>query len=219
VSFGNQFSKQREEEARQITDRLLGVKRLVFLRLPDGKLQKSGDAVAKIATILERWRPRAVYLPFISDWHSDHIATNHLFLSACSELSLQNELLIRAYEVQSPMGPVGWRLLSPMDRELTDLKHRALLGFRSQVIPIDSIMTLNRSYGHLTQRATAAEVFYECHLTEYRNLVKSFQGMNYQPLRIDSSLDVPIAFLLNWFWNWHMFRMTRPRVKFDNERD
>jgi LmbE family N-acetylglucosaminyl deacetylase len=82
-----------------------GIERMHFLDLPDGRLEAhiGGNAVGRLADIFATWRPNLVYLPSPLDVHADHRAANRLALAALRRAGLQSRVLLRGYEVWTPV--------------------------------------------------------------------------------------------------------------------
>jgi LmbE family N-acetylglucosaminyl deacetylase len=92
----------RKEEARRAA-KILGWSELIFLDLPDGRLAVTDEAVARLARVLAELRPELVYLPFLTDPHPDHWATNGIFLAAARRSGLRGGTQCWGYEVWKPI--------------------------------------------------------------------------------------------------------------------
>ena len=72
----------------------LGPTDAAWLGFPDGELGLwRADAVLRVCELLERHRPRQVFLPYARGEHSDHIATNTIVYEAASRIGLTATLL------------------------------------------------------------------------------------------------------------------------------
>src|SRR5712664_142297 len=92
----------REGEARR-AGRILGLRELFFLRQADWGLRQAGRAAAKaLRPIIQRERPRLIYLPHPGEWHPDHRAALPVLRSALRGCGLPRPEL-RGYEVWTPL--------------------------------------------------------------------------------------------------------------------
>jgi len=85
---------------------VLGVAEHDLLALPDGALTDSVAAAApRIADILAGWRPDLVALPFLTDRHADHFATNRCLMAALDEAQAAGHAGFDClgYEIWSPI--------------------------------------------------------------------------------------------------------------------
>ena len=64
----------------------MGIKELIFLDAPDGKLHETPEIVDRVHRILEEKKPILVYTPSIVDDHRDHRATNRILRLALEQL-------------------------------------------------------------------------------------------------------------------------------------
>jgi LmbE family N-acetylglucosaminyl deacetylase len=139
----------RREEARR-SAAILGVRDLRFLDNRDQELQVSSHTRRQLRELLDELRPDLVYLPFPTDHHPDHQATNRIFLAALSSARGIASPLCAGYEVWAPIAPN--RLVDITS--IAELKRQALAQFTSQMAVIDygrCIMGLHayRSITHL----------------------------------------------------------------------
>jgi LmbE family N-acetylglucosaminyl deacetylase len=159
----------RREEARQAAA-MLGVRDLRFLANRDQELRLSPYTRRQVRELLEALRPDLVYLPFPTDHHPDHRATNRIFLAALSACRGIEAPLCCGYEVWAPIEP---NCLVDIT-SVADLKQRALAKFASQMATIDysrCIMGLHayRSIVHLRGQGFA-EAFVLLPAAEYRRV-------------------------------------------------
>jgi LmbE family N-acetylglucosaminyl deacetylase len=149
----------------------------LFLDAEDGALSPDPALVQQVANLLNQYQPNLVYLPFAWDSHEDHWQTNRI---ACATLALlpqhlQARLLIRAYEVWSPL---------PANRIVdisADVEGKAQLiaHYASQLIDtnyLKFILNLNAYRAlMLPQRGGYAEAFFECNTSHYVEMVKRME--------------------------------------------
>jgi len=155
---------------------ILGVEEREFLGARDGELHASTAVIApQIARVLSQWRPDVVLLPFVTDRHADHFATNSCFVNAIEQINATwtGALQCAAYEIWSPIYANVY-----VDITTTiDVKRKALACYQSQIGKLDyaaGVEGLNRF------RAASgmvggdyAEAFFVAPLQFYRQLYRS----------------------------------------------
>jgi len=166
------LGETRKRESREAA-KLVGIKELIFLDAPDGKLHETPEIVDRVHRILAEKKPSLIYAPSIVDDHRDHRATNRILRLALeqSPKEIASGLRIRGYEVWTPLPANRMVDISPVEA----LKRQAIDLFASQTRFVDyarAILGLNqyRSMIHLLGKSTA-EAFWECTWEEYRTLV------------------------------------------------
>jgi len=157
------------DEARR-SAAILGVHDLRFLGNRDQELSVSPKTRRQVRELLEEVRPDLVYLPFPTDHHPDHRATNRIFLSALAATRGLDPPMCCGFEVWTPIAP---NCLVDITGVI-DVKRRALDQFASQMSSIDfgrCILGLHayRSMIHLRGRGYA-EAFVLLPADEYRRL-------------------------------------------------
>lgn len=165
----NALAAVRRAEARHAAA-MLGVRDLRFLENRDQELRVSPHTRRQVRELLEDLRPDLVYLPFPTDHHPDHRATNRIFLAALAVCRGIAPPLCCGYEVWAPIEP---NCLVDIT-SVAEVKQRALAQFRSQMATIDfsrCIMGLHayRSMVHLHGRGFA-EAFVLLPAVEYRRV-------------------------------------------------
>ena len=148
----------REREAARAA-KILGVVRMVFLRLADWFV---GDDIekgaAKLTPILKRAKPDLIYLPHEQEWHPDHKAALPIVRAALKDSRALTPGL-RGYEVWTPLTAHDHveDISAVMPRKL-----RALRAHKSQLEEFDyvrAVTGLNQFRGALAARRPFAEVF------------------------------------------------------------
>ncbi len=157
----------RREEARGAAE-ILGVRDLRFLINRDQELRLTLRTRRQMRELLAELKPDLVYLPFPTDYHPDHRATNRIFLAALSVTRGFESPLCCGYEVWAPIAP---NCLVDIT-SVAERKQRALAQFASQMATIDysrCIMGLHayRSMVHLRGRGFA-EAFVLLPAREYQ---------------------------------------------------
>lgn len=119
--------------------RVLEIKDLAFLDEPDGSLDTTADARAKLRQILADVAPDLIYLPSLMDTHNDHWATNRLLHAALKELQPSGYEMptIRGYEVWSP----GYVNRIADITAVQERKFEAMARFESQIEGTDFLRT------------------------------------------------------------------------------
>ncbi|MFZ5862287.1 MAG: PIG-L deacetylase family protein [Nitrospirota bacterium] len=178
------LAASRRDEARR-SAAILGVGDLRFLGNRDQELRVSPQTRRQVRELLEELAPDLVYLPFPTDHHPDHQATNRIFLAALSATRRIEPPLCAGYEVWAPLDP---NCLVDITA-IAQVKQRALAEFASQMAVIDygrCIMGLHayRSITHLQGRGFA-EAFVLLPAAEYRRealrvLGRSARGLHSQ---------------------------------------
>lgn len=160
----------RADESRR-SAAILGVRDLRFLGNRDLELAVSARTRKQMVRLLEEVRPDLVYLPFATDRHPDHRATNRIFLAALREARIDAPMCC-GYEIWTPVEP---NCLVDITSVMA-VKRRALKQFRSQMTTIDFSRCLlglhaYRSMIHLHGRGYA-EAFVLVSAVEYRRLAR-----------------------------------------------
>lgn len=159
---------KRKEEAERAA-KIIGINKLIFLNNKDAELSSSLNTAKELSTILNDIKPDAVFLPFFTDNHVDHIATNEIFLSA--SIKCNKNMMCYGYEIWTP-------LMSPncvVDiTSFLEVKKQALEQHQSQISQspiIEATIGLARYRGVLhSLQDRYAEAFFQCSLSEYRHL-------------------------------------------------
>jgi len=166
------LGETRKRESREAAE-LVGIRDLIFLDAPDGKLQETPEIVDRVHATLKEKKPNLIYAPSIVDNHRDHRATNRILRLAMEALpkEITSGIIIRGYEVWTPVPANRMVDISSVE----GLKREAINLFASQTRFVDyarAILGLNRyrSMTHLLGRSTA-EAFWECTWDEYKALV------------------------------------------------
>lgn len=152
---------------------VLGIRENVFLNTHDGQLDEEVAATSqRIAVLINDWKPDIVALPFLTDRHADHFATNRCFIEATKLLASpqSDALLCLGYEIWSP---IYSNLLIDISTHMQH-KRNAVHCYQSQLefdAYLDGVEGLNRfrAVSGLTQ-GEFAEAFFLAPLPTYRQL-------------------------------------------------
>ena len=169
----NSLVQTRRNEAQNCANKL-GAENLMFFNGKDGSLKPSSTLINQLTEVIINESPDIIYLPFLMDFHEDHWQTNCLFYECLKNIPdpLYHSVICRCYEVWSPL--VANRLVDISS--VISLKIDALSEYKSQLNDVDyvhCIKGLNR-YRAIKLKAGIGycEAFFECNLTEYRELIK-----------------------------------------------
>lgn len=153
----------------------IGVKQILFLNAIDSQLTQDVARIAEaLAHELDKWQPDTIILPFITDRHADHFATNRCLIQACSQLgkNFTTKLTCMGYETWSP---IYANVLIDISATI-QIKLKSIQCYHSQLTDLDyssAVEGLNR-YRAITGMTTGthAEAFHMCKLPEYEQLYR-----------------------------------------------
>ncbi|HEY2906518.1 MAG TPA: bacillithiol biosynthesis deacetylase BshB1 [Vicinamibacterales bacterium] len=80
--------EQRRAEA-DAAARILGARARENLRWPDGGIEPTADHLRDAVTVIRRWRPRTIAIPYWNDRHPDHVAASHVLRVAAFRSGLR----------------------------------------------------------------------------------------------------------------------------------
>ncbi len=161
------LAKQREAEVKKAA-KILGVKKTIFLRNPDGFLEFNKKNLQKIISIIRQEKPGLVICPYEKDKHRDHKATAELVLDSVWKASGPwikgtgkpwdvKEVL--CYETWTPIqNPVHFEDIS----KTIATKVKAIKCFKSQTKDIgydEAVKCLNRFRGVMSGLGNYCECF------------------------------------------------------------
>lgn len=95
----------RRDEARRATAEL-GISKLHFLDAPDGHLSATDKTLlTRFGSLMNQLRPNVIFLPFLTDRHPDHWATNSclMALRKSADFDWLDNTVCCGYEVWSPL--------------------------------------------------------------------------------------------------------------------
>ena len=172
-AFERALIETRKAEARR-SGALLGYSESVFIDLPDGRAAETDGAAERLARVMGELSPEVVFLPFLSDPHPDHWATNQLFIDAAMEAGLGSSVLCWGYEVWTPLVANTFVDVTAM----MERKRSAMAMFESQNAEVDYPRAIEALNAYRSLAAGLAhgyvEAFFVETLAEYCNLVRTF---------------------------------------------
>ncbi len=162
---GKELAIIREEEAKKGAARI-GVKELIFLRHPDGKLARSEELTREIEALMVQYKPDVIYVPHKNDAHKDHMATFWIVEKALRNLTRHYPEvrlpLTLCYEVWTPLQSVTHNvdISSVIEVKLGALsEHKSQLDGASNTNYVDAVRGLNRYRGIMTWVGAYGECF------------------------------------------------------------
>lgn len=162
----------RKEEA-EASCATLGCASTEFLGAPDGAFRADLTLVSAVREVLDRRRPRLIYVPGFEERHRDHLLAASLFSGAW--LAGGGDFTICAYEVWTPLSP---NCLVNITAEM-DRKRRAMRCHASQLERLDYLDAMEglaryRAALIPVPSARFAEAFWRCTPEEYTNALFDF---------------------------------------------
>jgi len=139
-------ASRRESEARTAA-RILGIGKIEFWRLPDGRLKAGEELIARLRAEIRRWRPTRVYVTHLREQHPDHRAAARAVERALGGIA--RPPAVWRYEVWTPIARIG-ALVDISDH--IDAKLDALRAHASQCAVLrfdDSALGLARYRGEM----------------------------------------------------------------------
>lgn len=167
----DELASIRREEAKRAAG-IIGVDKLIFLDNRDSELTHTPKSIREVSEILGDIRPEAVFLPFFTDNHPDHVATSHIFFLASKTFA---SVMCYLYGVWTPLPTHN---ISSDITPYAEAKILALQEHKSQLELIDligAVQGLSRYYAALDGKNGYAELFLACPLREYRRLGEVIQ--------------------------------------------
>mgnify|MGYP001396223321 CR=1 FL=1 len=178
--YEDQLVERRKTEARAV-GALLGFRPPQFLDFPDADLTATPEALDRVAQVVEDGRPDAVFLPFLTDPHPDHWATNRLFLEAAARLGLSDRTECWGYEVWAPLQANSTVDITDVMKE----KDAAMEHYQSQAAVSDfrrAFQGLNIYRSLFVQGGRGyAEAFWVTDLARYRALCEALAHFGWRP--------------------------------------
>jgi len=162
----------RLKEAKDVAANL-GFAELILFKEVDSHLKCTGENVKNLSDILNRLRPKAIFVPFINDKHPDHIVANEILSESLetSSLNLQ-DVEVLSYEVWNFVPPNSFCITDKQFDKKTDM----LMKYRTAMKVIDYVHfceSLNSYHAYnLLGKKGFAEVFLDIDAKTYINLIQ-----------------------------------------------
>lgn len=160
----SETARLREQEALTATQ-VLGISNIEFLRLPDGALQATHEAIGRLRQVLMGGKIDVIYVPHTNEMHADHRAAVQLLKRTVQDMDV-NGTRVLMYEVWTPLQKID----EIVDiTAYVDVKRAAICAHQSQCAVMDfeaATLGLNRYRGemHSWPGGDYAEVFQELYL-------------------------------------------------------
>ncbi|MDD2646957.1 MAG: PIG-L family deacetylase [Patescibacteria group bacterium] len=156
------LAKIRETEARSAA-KIIGLKKLIFLRQPDSCLKFTKKLLAKVVKIISHEKPNIIYIPHAKENNADHVATYKIVKSAVKNVLTKkgNRIapIILEYEIWTTLQ--NYNYIEDISRSM-NLKILALKKHKTQLISknyAEAAKNLARYRGIMTGKGNYVEVF------------------------------------------------------------
>jgi LmbE family N-acetylglucosaminyl deacetylase len=151
--------------------RVLGCSDFVFLENIDLGLRCDQNNIDKLRSILDDFKPKALFIPSFEDFHPDHVTTNRLAARVLNDY--ENEIDCYSYEVMAPVRPNVFVDIT----EFMDLKIKAMRQHKTQIDVVDyaeKIIGLN-SYRSIfaEKHIKYCEAFHKCSRQDFISMAES----------------------------------------------
>ena len=161
-----EIKRERKKEAQKAGD-LIGIDRMVFMDQEDSHLVSNKETISQMGSLMKEIQPDIVYVPFLIDFHPDHLVTNEILVKAMKEYK---DVICYGYEVWTPLLPNCFVDIS----DSIEIKRLALLQFETQTkrfnmvdasLGLGKYRSVMHSYGDYF-----VESFFRCSSKEYSRL-------------------------------------------------
>jgi LmbE family N-acetylglucosaminyl deacetylase len=119
---------------------------------------------------MEAFQPDIVYAPSCVDFHPEHIKAGKIAALVLGDLPPGQQPIIRAYEMQVPLGLELTNLYATLGTHLA-AKHRAINTYRSQRGALDLWRRQAHYLGALYDAHNGAEAFWEMTIEGYQHIM------------------------------------------------
>lgn len=156
--IGLDIAELRRKEAIE-SSKLLGIRDVVFLGLPDGELKSFGEKIkSEIRGFILRFRPDVILCPSPLDYHDDHLSVAKAVVSISNKVPELNILFYNVYTCP--------RFNTLVDiTDVLEIKEQAIRCYHHSLFELpeffaESVKGLNRFLAFYTQRQRYYEGFY-----------------------------------------------------------
>lgn len=162
---GESLSRIRKSEIEKV-NRILGMKQIYYMNLPDGYVHSTAEARETLKEILVHINPELIYCPPFVDAHPDHMGTVDILSDVLAD-SEGLSPMIRLYEINCPVPPGEINCIVDIS-DVYNKKKEAVSLFSSQVIAFDGFMKLNAIKSNLIgANSEAVETFLQVTSGDY----------------------------------------------------
>jgi LmbE family N-acetylglucosaminyl deacetylase len=162
------MKKTREQEAEKVMSSL-GIKRFLFLGLPDGRLECNQRTIGVVADVVAEQDPVCVYVPNEKEPHKDHRTACKVVGEALRSLASGAKYFeIRYYEVWGSLD--RFNLVIDIS-SVAENKKKFIRMYPSQLKYIkydQEILAINRNRGNTYRKGSFCEV-YDCYRISSKN--------------------------------------------------
>ncbi len=214
-SSESQLSKQelslmRKQEMEKV-NKILGMKAIHYMDLPDGKVESNEESQQKLLALLGDINPDLIYCTPFVDAHPDHIGTAAILCDSLKKWK-KNEVTLRLYEINCPIPPDEINCVIDISSTF-DTKKKAIDIFASQAIAFDGFLELNRLKTNLVkEKCQAAEVFIELSRSEFIDQFDALRTKNYPYHRLFKQANRTVTLL------WAVYKNHPQKKKIYKER-
>ena len=160
----------RTKEAKKAA-KIMGVKKIEFCHFIDGKLSNGKKEIKKISSILLKFKPGIIYVPFFLDPHPDHQMTARVLKSVLKKSNYKAD--IYSYEVWTPL--LANRIIK-IDDSISK-KILAIKTYKSQNKErgyLEATIGLNSYRAGMYNAGERAEAFFKAGSKLYISLIEKY---------------------------------------------
>jgi len=147
---------QRQKEADEAAS-ILGVTKRLNLGFPDRGLENSRDVLGKIVSVIRKYRPTIVFLPFEEDRHPDHGMTTRLVEEAIFTSTIRKFQWSGEEEQPHKVTQVYYYFINGMSKphlmidtsQYAECKRRSLLAYQSQFSQGENMVSTRLNNGFI----------------------------------------------------------------------
>ncbi len=160
----------RAKEAKKAAH-IMGVKQIEFCHFKDGKLFATKKEIKKILSILLKFKPKIIYVPFFLDPHPDHQMTARILKEVFKKSNLKAE--IYSYEIWTPL--LANRIIKIDD--VISQKILAIKAYKSQNKErgyLGATLGLNSYRAGMHNAGDKAEAFFKAGSELYISIIEKY---------------------------------------------
>ncbi len=165
----SEMAAGRRDEVTEL-QKLLGDIEIEQLGLVENRWDQ-GALEAELRVTLDKLKPHIIYAPSCVDFHPEHIKVGKALAEALVHLGSEQLPIIRAYEMQAPLGIELVNFYSPLGQYYPE-KRRAIAAYKSQKGALDLWERQAKYMGALFGAAGGAEAFWEMTTPGYTSIMR-----------------------------------------------